>query len=61
MGLEVGTLIDAFLNRVWYKSTVVEAGEENGTKKVRVTYRRFDENGDRQDSEGNKYFGLGIN
>ena len=28
---------------------------------MRVTYRRFAENGDREDSGNNKYFGLGPN
>lgn len=28
---------------------------------MQVSFRRFAENGDRSDSEGNKYFGLGPN
>ena len=35
--------------------------QENGIRQVRVTFRRFNEKGDKIDSEGNKYFGLGIN
>lgn len=58
MGLEIGAPIDAHVDRVWYPSTVAEVGEEKGIKKVRVTFRRFAENGDRVDSHGNRYFGL---
>jgi hypothetical protein len=60
MALDVGSPVEALLNRVWYKSTIAEVGEENGMRKVRVTYRRFAEDGDRVDSQGNKFFGLGI-
>ncbi len=38
--LEFGSLIDGF-NKVWYPSTVVEVGYENGAKRVRVSFRRF--------------------
>lgn len=58
MGLDVGEPIQAYLNRVWYKATVAEVGFEEGYKKIRVTYRRFAEKGDREDSFGNRYFGL---
>lgn len=42
MGLDMGAHVEALLNRVWYKATVSEVGMENGSKRVRVTYRRFD-------------------
>lgn len=58
MSLEIGQPIDAYLNRTWYKSTVAEVSVEKDVKKVRVTYRRFDENGDRTDTFGNRFFGL---
>lgn len=58
MGLDIGEPIDAYLNRIWYKSTITEIATENEVKKVRVTFRRFDENGDRVDSLGNRFFGL---
>ena len=35
--------------------------QENGIRQVRVTFRRFSEEGDRVDSEGNKFFGLPMN
>lgn len=58
MGLDIGEPIDASLNRIWYKSTITEIATENNVKKVRVTFRRFDEHGDRVDSLGNRFFGL---
>ncbi len=42
MSLNIGSPVEALLNRVWYKATIAEVGEENGCKKVRVTFRRFD-------------------
>jgi predicted secreted protein len=44
MNLDIGSHVDAY-NRVWYPSTVVEVGVENGSKRVRISYRRFSENG----------------
>ena len=60
MSLDIGSEIDAF-NRVWYASTVVEVGFENGSKRVRVTFRRFSDKGEKEDSLGQKYDGLGTN
>ena len=40
MNLDVGSQVDAY-NRYWYASTVVEVGFENGSKRVRVSFRRF--------------------
>ena len=40
MNLQIGDILDGF-NKVWYPSTVVEVGLENGTKRVRVSFRRF--------------------
>ena len=37
---------------------MAEVGEDNGFKKVRVTFRRFAPNGNRVDSFGNRFFGL---
>jgi hypothetical protein len=39
----------------------VETGFENGSRRARVSFRRFSPDGDRKDSEGNFYFGLDIN
>lgn len=58
MALDIGHPIDVLLDRVWYPSTVAEVGEEKGSKKIRVTFRRFSETGDRVDSHGNRYYGL---
>jgi hypothetical protein len=44
MNLNVGDHIDAY-NKFWYPSTVVESAIENGGKRIRVTFRRFNENG----------------
>lgn len=60
MNLKVGDMLDAQDPKfVWYYSTVVEEILENGIKKVRVTFREFNEHGDKHDSEGKKYFGWG--
>lgn len=37
---------------------VVDVNVEENYKSVKVAYRRFHENGDMEDSRGNKYFGL---
>lgn len=42
--LTIGSEVDAF-NKVWYPSTVVEEGVENGARRVRISFRRFRENG----------------
>lgn len=60
MNLEIGSTLDAF-NRVWWPSTVVEVGIENGAKRARISYRRFSDNGQKVDSLGYKYDGLGPN
>jgi len=39
----------------------VETGVENGSKRVRVSFRRFSEKGEKTDLEGNSYDGLGPN
>ena len=49
MGLDIGSQVDAF-NRVWFASTVVELKVENGSKIARITFRRFNQNGSKQDS-----------
>ena len=61
MNLSTGDLVDVLMNRVWWPSTVVESAVENGTQRVRITFRRFSENGAKVDSEGNRYDGLGPN
>ena len=62
MGLDIGSRLDAMSTKsVWYYSTVVEVFIEKQNKKVRVSYRVFHDTGDRTDSDGNKYFGLGPN
>lgn len=58
--LEFGSLIDAY-SKFWYPATVVEVGIENGARRVRVSFRRFSENGKKMDSDGNRYDGLGPN
>lgn len=60
MSLDIGSTLDA-INRVWYPSTVVETGVDNGSKRVRVTFRRFSEQGEKVDSLGQRYDGLGPN
>ena len=36
----------------------MDTATQNDHKTVKVTYRRFSEDGDRKDEEGNSYFGL---
>jgi hypothetical protein len=36
-------------------------GIENGAKRVRISFRRFSENGKKVDLDGNRYDGLGPN
>ena len=58
--MEMGSEIDALRSRVWYKSIIAERRVlETGMKQVRVAFRRYHEEGDRVDSDGNKYSGLG--
>lgn len=62
MALKPGDTLDAQDNKyVWYYSTIAENTEENGVRKVRVTFREFSEHGDKLDAEGRKYFGWGAN
>ena len=43
-------------------STIAERStDEQDTKSVRVTFREFSPKGDREDSEGNRFFGWGSN
>lgn len=58
--LEIGSQLDAF-NKFWYLSTVVEVGVDNGSKRVRVSFRKFSDHGLKVDSDGNRYDGLGPN
>ena len=60
MNLNISDKIDA-LNRVWFPSTITEIGVENGSKRARVSYRRFCEEGNKVDTDGNRYIGLGPN
>lgn len=60
LALDVGSCVDAF-NRVWYSSTVTEVGFENGAKRVRISFRRFSDQGEKVDSLGYRYDGLGPN
>ena len=62
MNLKVADLIDCLDNKnVWYLSTIVETKEDNGCKSVRISFRYFDENGDKTDSDGKTFFGWGAN
>ena len=60
MNLQIGDVLDGF-NKIWYPSTVVEASVENGAKRVRVSFRRFSDTGEKVDFDGNRYDGLGPN
>jgi hypothetical protein len=62
MQLQPGDVLDAQDSKaVWLFSTIVESTVENGVKKVRVTFREFNDKGDKLDAEGRKYFGWGAN
>lgn len=62
MGLDIGSPVEALLNRIWYKATIAEVSKDDKeSKRVKVTFRRFAEDGDRMDFHGNKFFGLDSN
>ena len=62
MSIQKGDIIDVCdTSNVWYNSTVidvrVEEDGENEIKQIFVGYRTYDENGDKIDTEGRRFFG----
>lgn len=63
MNIKKGDIIDVCdTSNVWYNSTVLDVAipeTEDGTevKQIFVGYRVYDENGDKTDTEGRRFFG----
>lgn len=62
MELKPGDVLDAQDTKfLWWYSVVAEEVVENGVKKIRVSFREFTPEGDKIDTEGRKYRGMGPN
>lgn len=57
MNLNIGDQVDAY-HKVWYRGIVAGKEEINGIKKVRITFKFYNENGAFIDKLGNRFDGL---